>query len=595
MPGSSSDYTFISGTTSNFTGTPPHVYGGATASNTDLSSFTMSAWNSALNLNIWGGDAPRYAQIYSPAGAQVQTAALLANANSLSANANLASFALGTNPNFNYNDFYAYVTYGTVPGDGGVRDTSLTATLGGLAGTTQLVTESPLTLVSAHFAEFHVTGAYPDDVLTIGAANVAAERPYIVGVSFSSVPVHATTAEQADHLVDSIGVNIHSYDPPPAKTVYGNYAQLKANLLSLGIRHVRDGLVDGTWTGFYSDFNDLAANGIHATVIAGIPQARLIPVASQMTNAIEAFEGPNEVNNNGWTVANAQSYQQTLWNTVKGDPTFSGRSVLAISLANGSTISSYGNSLGDLSAYMDYGNIHPYPGGWNPENTRSPTFDLNTSIADGRVVANTKPMIATETGYTTATNATTGAVTVTTDMQGVYLPRLLLFYFQKGMTRTYDYELYDDKPDSGLTNTEADYGLIENDGVTYKSAGYALKNLTSLLSDPGPSFTPGSLGYTVTSSDPSLRSQLFQKRNGQFFLAVWRAVSLWDSSNAYGQKKEITITPVNTTLQVTGTVSNITSYQNLDSQNMTVVNQGAVNSVTLPQDGRVVFFQISTH
>jgi len=62
----------------------------------------------------------------------------------------------------------------------------------------------------------------------------------------ASLPVdHRETAVGADAFVDSVGVNVHLHYND---TSYGNFASVERSLKDLGVRHIRDGLIDTTWT-----------------------------------------------------------------------------------------------------------------------------------------------------------------------------------------------------------------------------------------------------------------------------------------------------------------------------------------------------------
>ena len=142
-------------------------------------------------------------------------------------------------------------------------------------------------------------------------ASLAAIAGLLLPGSASAAPAAATPA---DAFVDSIGVNIHlHYD----NTIYGDFPKVKSALAEVGVRHVRDGLVDSKWQPYFDRVNELAASGIKFTFITSLPMERLAPVAEKVKGAIEAFEGPNEVNLNKWTVENARNYQRDLWQTVK--------------------------------------------------------------------------------------------------------------------------------------------------------------------------------------------------------------------------------------------------------------------------------------
>ncbi|MBA3937829.1 MAG: hypothetical protein H0X38_10230 [Planctomycetes bacterium] len=346
--------------------------------------------------------------------------------------------------------------------------------------------------------------------------------------SFTATAAAATVpAVAADAFCDSIGVNIHVHYQG---SVYDHATNLKAALQKLGVRHVRDGLVDSQWPTYFERLNDLGRSGIHCTVITGMPMARVLPLAAQAKEAIEAFEGPNEVNLNGWTVERAAQYQKDLWTTIRADAAWNQDPILCLSV----TDYDYGARLGDLSAFADCGNIHPYPGGWEPENGSAwMKADLPTGLAGGRKITGSKPMMITETGYTTH-RAKAGHVAVTPEMAGIYLPRMLLHTFASGVKRTFIYELFDLHDDP--QDPEANFGLIRSDGVTFKPAGIAMGNLLTVLRDPGAPFAAAPLDVTL--SEAQARSALFQKRDGVYYLVVWLPSNLWDQSRPYGQKQQ---------------------------------------------------------
>src|SRR5215469_10736772 len=70
---------------------------------------------------------------------------------------------------------------------------------------------------------------------------------------------HAENAYSADAFVDSVGLNIHLHD---GDTSYGNFPEIEKALRELGIRHVRDGLIDTQWTPYYDRMNILGRDGI---------------------------------------------------------------------------------------------------------------------------------------------------------------------------------------------------------------------------------------------------------------------------------------------------------------------------------------------
>ncbi len=170
-----------------------------------------------------------------------------------------------------------------------------------------------------------------------------------------------TPATRADDFVDSIGVNVHVHY---TDTIYWDFEKLKAALKDLGIRHVRDGLVYNARKEYYERYGELAAAGVKATFIVSGNLSKLSEQAAKLRPAIDAIEGPNEANLNRWKPEDARAYQLALWKTVKADESLRALPVIGLSY----TDQGYGAKLGDLSDAMDFGNGHPYPGGWEPEN-----------------------------------------------------------------------------------------------------------------------------------------------------------------------------------------------------------------------------------
>jgi hypothetical protein len=107
----------------------------------------------------------------------------------------------------------------------------------------------------------------------------------------------------------------------------------------------------------------------------------------------------------------------------------------------------------------------------------------------------------------------------------IYTPRMFLEYFRRGVVRTFSYELLDESPDGN--EREDNFGLLRND-LSEKPAFTALRNTIDILQDPGPAFAPETVAYTVRGDRADLHSLLLQKRDGTFYLALWRATDVWD-------------------------------------------------------------------
>ncbi len=389
------------------------------------------------------------------------------------------------------------------------------------------------------------------------------------------------TATEADRFVDEIGVNVHLHYND---TVYGDFAKVKAALLDLGVRHVRDGLVYSGWKPYYDGNRELASAGNKCTFITSLPLERLPEVAGRVKDSLEAFEGPNEVNLNKWTVENARNYQHHLWDAVKASP-FADTPVVALSV----TDFKWAQQLGDISTWCDYGNAHPYPGGCWPENNCSwMRADITSGIATARAGCAAKPVMITETGYNNKTSPG-GHVPVSREIAGVYLPRLFLINHRNGIARTFWYELFNLR--NNPADEESNFGLYENDGTTPKPAARAMKNLIALLRDPGPAFKSGQLGFTL--SKPEVQSVLFQKRNGEYWLALWLPQTLWDQSRPYGQKQEVHPAPMDCEVQIAGDIASVTCHGQLDTSQPESTKIATPARFAVSVSARVLLLQIA--
>ena len=345
-------------------------------------------------------------------------------------------------------------------------------------------------------------------------------------LSVALPPASSAAAEEpattANAFVDSIGVNTHMlYTGTP---YYDRFDQVKQRLLELGVHHIREDLGPDR-PDQYERLNELAAAGIRSTLILGDPrngtaglEERVAMVREQLAGAVDAVEGPNEYSTRGGATWREDliSYQQQLYAAVKGDPTLASLPVIGPSIVHGDQA-----ALGDVSSSLDFGNMHSYPNGAMPE------ANLSSQLAQAALNSGSKPIMATETGYNTAVNSEGELKPASEDAMATYTPRLFLEYFERGVSRTYSYELLDEAPDAAQTDPESHFGLLRND-LSPKPTFDALRNLIGILSDSGGSFTPEPLDYTIDSAPTDLHQVLLQKSDGSYYLALWRAESVWD-------------------------------------------------------------------
>lgn len=329
-------------------------------------------------------------------------------------------------------------------------------------------------------------------------------------------------ARSADSFIESMGINTHTYYSD--SVYYSRFSTIEQRLQELGIHHIRENLVTDR-PDQVERLNQLAADGVRSTLILGSPEEPsgaldelVLIVGNELNGSVDAVEGPNEFDLQGGSnwMSELAPYQAKLYTAIKSDPATSSLPVIGPSLGNTNSDGS------DISSDLDYGNIHSYPNGEPPEGNISRMLTMAAAMSGGHQV------VATETGYHTALNYQGDHQPVSETAQAVYMPRLYLDYFARGIGRTFAYELADREPDPSDSEAEYNFGLLHND-LTPKPAFTAVRNLTSILSDPGPSFTPGSLDYQVQGNQAGLDQVLLQKRDGSYYLALWRSESVWNT------------------------------------------------------------------
>jgi hypothetical protein len=361
------------------------------------------------------------------------------------------------------------------------------------------------------------TGKLVLSLATAGALIVclgSIDRSKSSSVSISEV------ARPADSFVDSIGVNLHLHY---LDTSYGHFDVIKAKLTGLGVRHARDGAqitpTDANYDKLvYGRMRQLADDGIHFDLIVDpraitpLTRDKLAEIAELGGPALESLEGPNEYDisgNKDWP-KDLRAYQTDLYDLAKAEAATKHLAILGPSLVQPASR----EKLGNLSAEMDYANVHCYPGG------KDPLTHLDQELAMSKEVNGNHAILPTETGYHTATHGSTGQPGVSETAEGKYVPRLFLEYFNHGFSRSYLYEFADEKPDPKGNDPEQSFGLIRSDG-SEKPAYDSLKNLIAVLEDPGKPFQPAKLEYTLRGDTSNVDHTLLQKRNGKFYLILW--------------------------------------------------------------------------
>jgi hypothetical protein len=332
------------------------------------------------------------------------------------------------------------------------------------------------------------------------------------------------TPVRADSVVDSIGVNIHIHN---GNTVYGNFPLIEDLLKNLGVRHTRDGLIDTTWQPYYDRHIALGKLGIRSIFLTNPAEsdALLVSWPQRVPGAFEGYEAPNEWDNSrdpNWAQT-LQVFVPRLYHAVKSDPSTASYPVIGPSVIRPQDLA----PLAGLGEDFDFANMHNYfagrnPGtaGWGANGYGSIVFNMNlaSSAWPG------KPMMTTETGYYTDA----GHDSVPESVEGEYVPRVVLEQMLHGIARTYFYELIDEN--STAKSNEGYFGLAHGDGSP-KPAYTALKNMIALYADPGPSFDPQNLEYSLQGAPGKVHHLLAAKRDGSYELAIWIEEQNYDVNN----------------------------------------------------------------
>ncbi len=326
---------------------------------------------------------------------------------------------------------------------------------------------------------------------------------------------------------DSVGVNAHILW---SDSSYAHFDTIVARMKELGVRYLRDGLC-ATCEHHVDRLQRLGAAGIKSHIIAGDlrdgsaeMQENLAVLRTRLKDAVASFGAPNEpdmVGDPDW-VANTRAYQRELWTRVKGDPS-SGLPVLGPAVARDGSEA----ALGDLSDYLDRGNIHPYPGGGTPlHNIASERADASRCPAPSR---SWPPRSAT----TPTWSRTSGHHPTSERAIGYYTPRTALEGFRNGVERSYIYQLLDpwsptEADARGFSKMENSFGLLRWD-LSRKPGFLGLRNLLDAVGgDSAPVPSPGGLRYGLEGAGPDVRQLLLRSSDGRFSLVVWREVSVWD-------------------------------------------------------------------
>ncbi len=319
-----------------------------------------------------------------------------------------------------------------------------------------------------------------------------------------------TQALSAGAFVVNSGVNTHMgyYG-----TAYTNDVPKVISLLEgLGIGVVRDGEATGH-SDICAEDAKLGAAGITFDFVTNVnsPPGDATKWAECVgPRYVKSFEGPNEYDishgSDPHWAASDRARQIALYHEIRSK--FGDMGVIAPSV----TTVGAARELGNLSNVATAGNAHVYFDGLRNPGT-PPYGDLgygsiDYDVAVDSAVNGSLPIITTETGFVA------GPTGVSLATQAKYVVRNLLLLAQHGSS-SYYYELLDDHVDRFSPSS-----LV--DAAYHPKPSYdAMKSLLGLLADGGDASARGKLGFAISGPTDNVRSVLFQKRNGTFYLAIW--------------------------------------------------------------------------
>jgi hypothetical protein len=459
-------------------------------------------------------------------------------------------------------------------------------------------------------------------VLAVGAIGL-----YMLNPSDAAVAPGDSTGVQARRaydFIDSQGVIAHV-----DQDSYTNKDNVLAALRYLHVRNVRSSLTAEATVRTY-----LAQNGIKTTSTTLTPETQ--PLATNLprvessvqnrvsdllnkptsgnkyvksTISIEPFNEYNGKRSDDTDWASTIAYaQRQLWNR-KSTLTAqnSNIKILGPSLIGFNTLDATQQLQSkNLSSYMDYGNIHSYYGGTMPETSLADNDGQNgfvvsavpttsNSLEDrlklySTRISGTKKIVITEMGYHDYM-ANPAGLHKPTDSRAaaVYMPRAYLENFRIGVVKSYAYQMFDELANS--KEYEKHFGFFGTAGVSApKASAVAMKAMNDIVDDSqsgANTFRPGKLNFTIPSKPADVRTVLLQKKSGKFYLAIWRAESVYDPDNRTSYHDPSA--PVNVTINF-GRARTVSAYYNNTSTRTALGT--SQTSYTVQVGGRISILEV---
>ncbi|MBO9531516.1 MAG: hypothetical protein J7513_00885 [Solirubrobacteraceae bacterium] len=412
---------------------------------------------------------------------------------------------------------------------------------------------------------------------------------------------HATplASQPASSYRDSIGVQTH-FPFPGFAYDKATTAELATMLRTLGITHLRDDTcflakepdcarvrtrlaeLRGAFgtsgpkvdlLALYSrELSSVPNRAVRDADIARALTAAASPPLAGMVAALEPVNEPDLKESTDWasaTIADNDTYRRLMaqpqYASLRGLPHLSP----AIGHAKNTALLL---ARGWNASRATIGNFHPYPPVWGtPEIALDTACGTGTALTCVRQLGASATPWATEVGYSTSG---TGIATnwVSERAQAVYLPRLLLENFRRGVSRTYLYELLDLRQDfKPLIGSAVDgFGLYRSRVTTSgyypagpKPAALALSRMNTTIGDLGAGraaaatldVTVGNAGKVV--DDSVVRRVLLRRADGSYVLALWQPKPVW--RNTVWKQADLNVPELTAQVSITGGPWNATA------------------------------------
>lgn len=400
------------------------------------------------------------------------------------------------------------------------------------------------------------------------------------------------TILSASGFINSIGVNAHAGF---GWTGYNNLALMVDDLEYLGVTHLRDAMgtspaaqpvVEGLAAAGYK-FDFLVSSALPQTGTTGLQKyiVSLEKFVASHPGSISAIEGLNEANhqpfsyNGSSSLSAAAQFQSALYQAVNANAALGSIPVYNLSLAYNDP-QGY-SQLGNMSGSVDYANAHAYV-----STSLTPSSSIAATLSAVMTAAPGKPVVITETGYTTQTN--TQYLGVNETVQAKSILNTLVDAYKAGVSATYLYELFDRDSSAANTNPEANFGLFNSDG-TPKLAATAIHNLTTILADDGKGGLQPTdpLNYTLSNMPATGNSMVLGKSNGAYELVVWAEPKLWNDST----DTEVSNAAQTVTVNLGGVHHTVKVYDTLTGTTA-IASYTDVSTITIPVSDHPLIIEI---